>query len=245
MSVILANLQAVRQRIHSASAVCGQNAENILLLAVSKTRPLEDIFIAASGGQRDFGESYAQEGVEKIRAARALRPDLPLVWHFIGPIQSNKTRLIAEYFDWAHSIDRLKIAERLSLQRPGSLPPLQALIEINVSGEASKSGALPEEALTLARAVSRLSGLTLRGLMCVPAPTKNSKAQRQPFAKLAALFQETRQTLLRENPASATTFDTLSMGMSDDFTAAIHEGSTLLRIGSALFGARPPRAAAL
>jgi pyridoxal phosphate enzyme (YggS family) len=198
-------------------------------VAVTKTFGPEAIRAAYAAGQRDFGESYAQEAVEKMKALA----DLPVVWHFIGPIQSNKTRPIAETFDWVHSIDRLKIAERLSAQRPPGRAPLEACIEVNVSGEASKAGVLPEAAAALAATVAGLPNLRLRGLMAIPEPTPDAALQRRRFERL----RELRDALNRDGLA----LDTLSMGMSDDFEAAIAAGSTMVRVGTAIFGPRPQR----
>jgi hypothetical protein len=198
----------------------------VRLIAVSKTFPSPDILQAYLAGQRCFGESYVQEALQKI--AELPQPDIE--WHFIGPIQSNKTRAIAEHFAWAHGIDRAKIAERLSAQRPAHLPPLQVCIEVNVSGENSKSGVAPNDADPLARYVASLPNLKLRGLMAVPAPTEDVMQQRATFAKLREL-----RDLLNQQGLS---MDTLSMGMSHDFAAAIAEGATLVRIGTAIFGAR-------
>ncbi|MCL2020732.1 MAG: YggS family pyridoxal phosphate-dependent enzyme [Betaproteobacteria bacterium] len=232
MSAISDNLQVIRQRIRESAVSFGRYDSSICLIAVSKTRSADEILLAARRGQRDFGENYAREGVGKILALREKFVDTtaPLVWHFIGPLQSNKTLLVAENFDWAHSIARAKIAERLATQRPEHLPPLQVLLEVNVSGEASKSGCAPEEVLPLCRLVMTLPGLTLRGLMCIPAPSVDFAAQRRPFARLYALWEELRKEGLP--------LDTLSMGMSDDFPAAIAEGGNMLRIGTAIFGAR-------
>ncbi|MDR2364840.1 MAG: YggS family pyridoxal phosphate-dependent enzyme [Zoogloeaceae bacterium] len=236
MSAIEANLQAVRRRISAAAEQNERSAAAITLLAVSKTRPASDVLAAAIAGQRDFGENYAQEGMDKILALRDLRAQgrLPengaLVWHFIGPLQSNKTRLVAEYFDWAHSIERLRIAERLSAQRPARLPPLQVCVQVNVSGEASKSGCPPEEALDLCLSVADLPRLRLRGLMCIPAPAHDFPAQCRPFTQL-------RQSFLAIQ-ARCPALDTLSMGMSGDLEAAVQSGSTLVRVGSAIFGER-------
>ncbi|MDR2637096.1 MAG: YggS family pyridoxal phosphate-dependent enzyme [Zoogloeaceae bacterium] len=232
MCLIPANLQAVQQKILAAARACGRSAAEISLLAVSKTRPAAEVLAAARAGQRDFGENYAQEGVDKILALREMLPETRLVWHFIGPLQGNKTRLVAGHFDWVHSIERLKIAQRLSEQRPENLPPLQVLVQVNVSGEASKSGVMPDEAAALCRAIAALprARLVLRGLMCIPAPAADEAGQRRPCAQLRALWQSLRQEGLP--------LDTLSMGMSGDLAAAIHEGSTLVRIGTAIFGAR-------
>ena len=212
------------QRIRTAEASAGRASGSVQLLAVSKTFPIEAVDAVAACGQKAFGENYAQEGVDKASA----RPELE--WHFIGPIQSNKTRGIAEQFSWVHSIDRLKIAERLSAQRPPNMPPLQVCVQVNVSGEASKSGCNPEDALALCTAVAQLPNLQLRGLMTIPEATEDTATQHQQFAKLRAL-----QTQLNKQGFA---LDTLSMGMSDDLEAAISEGSTLVRVGSAIFGQR-------
>ncbi|MDR1647728.1 MAG: YggS family pyridoxal phosphate-dependent enzyme [Zoogloeaceae bacterium] len=233
MNVILKNLQAVRASIAQITKAAGRAPEAVRLLAVSKTRPAEDVLTAAlEGGQREFGENYAQEGVEKMEAvARHLPPGHPpLVWHFIGPLQANKTRIVAEHFDWLHSVERLKIAARLSAQRPAHLPPLQVCVQVNVSGEASKSGCAPEEALELCRAVVALPRLGLRGLMAIPAPEADFLAQRKPFARLRALMETLR--------GAGLALDTVSAGMSHDLAAAIHEGATLVRVGTAIFGER-------
>ena len=230
MSVISSNLQAVRQQIANAELAAGRAAGTVNLLAVSKTKPLSDVMLAVAAGQRAFGENYVQEGVEKILATRAM-PEVPaLSWHFIGPLQSNKTRLVAAHFDWVHSIERLKIAERLSEQRPKDLPPLQVCVQVNVSGEASKSGCLPEETLALCQAVAALPGLNLRGLMAIPEPCDDAVAQRQPFRVMSHLLHSLQQTGL--------SVDTLSMGMTHDLDAAIAEGATWVRIGTAIFGER-------
>lgn len=197
-----------------------------MLLAVSKTRPAEDIRAAHALGINDFGENYLQEALPKIEALQALG----LTWHFIGPIQSNKTRPIAEHFDWVHSVDRDKIARRLNEQRPADAPPLQVCLQVNVSGEASKSGVSPADLPALAEAVLHLPRLRLRGLMAIPAATNSDAEQRAAFAQLRGLFEELKP--------QAPDLDTLSMGMSGDLEAAVAEGSTLLRIGTALFGPR-------
>jgi pyridoxal phosphate enzyme (YggS family) len=232
MSEISANLQAVRQRIRESAASFGRDDSSIRLLAVSKTRSVNEILLVAHAGQRDFGENYVQEGVEKIILLREKQEEIktPLVWHYIGSLQGNKTRLVAENFAWVHSLDRARIAERLASQRPHHLPPLQVLVEVNVSGEASKSGCSPDDVLPLCRLVATLPRLSLRGLMCIPAPAADFAAQRRPFARLYRLWKELQKTGLP--------LDTLSMGMSEDFPAAIAEGSNLLRIGTAVFGAR-------
>ena len=226
MTAIASNLQAVNRAITKAADIAQRRAENITLLAVSKTFPAEAVRVAYEDGQRIFGESYVQEALDKIAALH----DLPLEWHFIGPIQSNKTRAIAENFAWAHSVDRLKIAERLSAQRPPCLPPLNVCIQVNVSGEDSKSGVAPGEVLELARAVAQLPQLRLRGLMAIPAPADELEAQRKPFAQLRELMQQLN--------AQGLELDTLSMGMSHDLEVGIEEGATHVRVGTALFGKR-------
>ncbi|HRF30471.1 MAG: YggS family pyridoxal phosphate-dependent enzyme [Azonexus sp.] len=226
MSAIADNLQAVQARISNAAAAVGRSPESVRLLAVSKTWPLACVLDAAEAGQRAFGENYVQEGIDKIAAVSGRN----LEWHFIGPLQSNKTKPVAEHFDWVHSIDRLKIAERLSAQRPAYLAPLQVCVQINVSGEASKSGCAPDEALALCRAVAALPGLQLRGLMAIPEPTDDLQAQRIPFRKL----RELREQIC----AAGLPLDTLSMGMSHDLEAAVAEGATIVRIGTAIFGER-------
>jgi pyridoxal phosphate enzyme (YggS family) len=226
MSSITANLQAVRQRIAAAAHAAGRPAESVRLVAVSKTFPSEAVRQAAHAGQRDFGENYVTEGVEKIQELRALG----LNWHYIGPIQSNKTRLIAEHFDWVHSIDREKIAARLSQARGPEQTELQVCIQVNVSDEESKSGVSPRDVRTLAEQVSRLPRLKLRGLMAIPEPTSDESLQRARFAQL----RELRDELNRAGLA----LDTLSMGMSADMSAAIAEGATMVRVGTAIFGER-------
>ena len=217
-------LDKLWQRIRKAETAAGRATGCVNLLAVSKTFPIESVDAVAACGQKAFGENYAQEGVDKASARPALE------WHFIGPIQSNKTRGIAEHFSWAHSIDRLKIAERLSAQRPNHLPPLQVCVQVNVSGEASKSGCAPEQTLELCLAIAQLPHLQLRGLMAIPEPTTDVSKQRQQFAALREL-----QTQMNQHGFA---LDTLSMGMSDDLEAAIGEGATLVRVGSAIFGNR-------
>jgi len=226
MTTIASNLQAVRNAMAAAAIKASRAPDNIVLLAVSKNFPPEALREAYHAGQTAFGESYVQEALDKITALYGL----PLEWHFIGPIQSNKTRAIAENFAWVHGVDRLKIAERLSAQRPQNLPPLNVCLQVNVSGEDSKSGVAPDEVTGLAQAVARLPQLRLRGLMAIPAPNDDIAAQRQPFAQL----RELRDRLYRQGLALVT----LSMGMSHDFAAAITEGATIVRIGSAIFGAR-------
>ena len=226
MTTISANLQAVRERIAAAARACGRDPASIRLLAVSKTKPAADVREAVAAGQSAFGENYVQEGITKI--GELARPDLE--WHFIGPLQSNKTRLVAESFDWVHSIDRLKLAERLSAQRPESLPPLQVCLQVNISDEDSKSG-LPADAIAeLARQVAQLPRLRLRGLMAIPAPTDSVDEQLQAFWQVRVLYEQ----LINDGLA----LDTLSMGMSHDLEAAIAEGATIVRIGSAIFGER-------
>ncbi|MDK3023882.1 YggS family pyridoxal phosphate-dependent enzyme [Cupriavidus taiwanensis] len=228
MSVIAANLQAVRQGIAAAAQQAGRQPADIALLAVSKTVSPDRIRAAYAAGQLAFGENYVQEGIDKIAALADLRARLQ--WHFIGPLQSNKTRPVAEHFDWVHTIDRLRIAERLSAQRPAGMAPLQVCIQVNISGEASKSGVAPAEVPALAHAVAALPRLQLRGLMAIPEPEQDPAAQRRPFAALRAMLQALR--------ADGLALDTLSMGMSGDMEAAIAEGATLVRIGTAIFGAR-------
>jgi PLP dependent protein len=228
-------LFAVGQRIEAAATRAGRRHDSVRLLAVSKTFGAEAVAQAVAAGQRAFGENYVQEGVEKIAQCDAL--GLPtLEWHFIGPLQSNKTRPVAEHFDWVHSVDRLKIAQRLSEQRPAALPPLQLLIQVNVDGEATKSGCAPGEVLALAHAVAALPRVQLRGLMCIPDPARPPEQRGAPFAALRALL-----ATLNDAGLAA---DTLSMGMSDDLDDAVAEGATLVRVGSAIFGARAPKAPA-
>lgn len=226
MTTISANLQAVKNRIRAASQSSGRADGAVRLLAVSKSWPAASVRAAFSAGQRAFGENYVREAVAKIAAL----DDLDLEWHFIGPLQSNKTREVAEHFDWVHSLDRLKIAERLSAQRPAGLPPLQVCIQVNISGEASKSGVTPAQAAVLARAVKTLPGLRLRGLMAIPEASDDVVQLRQRFAML--------RDLLAQLNAEGMHLDVLSMGMSDDFEIAIAEGATMLRIGTAIFGER-------
>ncbi|MDD1782338.1 YggS family pyridoxal phosphate-dependent enzyme [Enterovibrio sp. ZSDZ35] len=228
MCSIKQNLEQVTSQIDSAAQKCGRDASGVQLLAVSKTKPIEAIAEAIEAGHRQFGENYVQEGVEKIAHFCETHPDLE--WHFIGPIQSNKTKPIAESFDWVHSVDRVKIARRLSEQRPNNMPPLQVLIQINTSGEDSKSGTGFDDVRELAAEIDALPGITLRGLMCIPQPESDDAKQREAFAPISALFEEMK--------ASRPAFDTLSMGMSGDMDAAIASGSTMVRIGTAIFGAR-------
>lgn len=220
-------MQAVRTRIAHAAAACGRQAEAITLLAVTKTVSVERIAEAYRCGQAAFGENYAQEALEKIGRLS----DLPLEWHFIGPLQSNKARVIAEHFDWVHSVDREKVAVRLAAARPAHLRPLNVCIQVNVSGESSKSGVLPGTEIELARVIGRLPQLRLRGLMAIPEPSPDVVRQRRQFGVL----RTARDRLAR----AGIPLDTLSMGMSDDLEAAIAEGATLVRIGTAIFGPRP------
>jgi PLP dependent protein len=223
-------LQGVMSRIAKAATAAGRDPRDILLLAVSKTFPAERIRTTYADGQSHFGENYAQEAIEKMDVLT----DLAITWHFIGPMQSNKTRLIAERFAWVHSVERTRIAERLSAQRPSNLPPLQVCIQVNTSGEASKSGCAPSEVISLAREIAKLPNLQLRGLMTVPEPTTDLGLQRSRFESLAKLR--------RESVASGIPMDTLSMGMSMDLEQAIAAGATIVRVGTALFGERAARA---
>ncbi len=226
MTMIADNLHAVRARIAQACTQAGRPVDAVQLLAVSKTFGPDAVQQAFDAGQCAFGENYIQEAVEKIAALA----ELPIAWHCIGPIQSNKTRLVAEHFQWAHTVDRLKIAQRLSEQRPAHLPPLQVCIQVNVDGGPTKSGVLPDEALALARAVAALPRLQLRGLMCIPEPAPDFVAACAVFTRARGLFDALNGVGLA--------LDTLSMGMSADVDAAVASGSTLVRVGSAIFGAR-------
>jgi PLP dependent protein len=262
MATIAANLQAVRARIGRAAQAAGRRADEIMLLAVSKAFPAACIVEAYAAGQRAFGESYAQEAVEKITELASLPPEwrvaqtcrendrergdasipssgvaspegpllLPPEWHFIGPVQSNKTRAIADHFQWVHCVEREKIATRLNDARPAGQPPLDVCIQVNVSGEHSKSGVAPGGEVQLAEAISRLPRLRLRGLMAIPEPTPDASVQRRRFA----LLRDLRDKLA----ARGYVLDTLSMGMSDDLEAAIMEGATIVRVGTAIFGPR-------
>ena len=223
MSTIADNILQVSSRIHAATAAAGRDENSVQLLAVSKTKPAEALREAHAAGLSDFGENYLQEALGK----QLELADLPLIWHFIGPIQSNKTRSIAEHFAWVHSVDRLKIAQRLSEQRPADLPPLNICIQVNVSGEASKSGCTPQDLPALAQAISALPRLKLRGLMAIPEPTEDRAEQDAAFAAVQRLQASLDLPL-----------DTLSMGMSHDLESAIAQGATWVRIGTALFGAR-------
>ena len=220
------NLALISDLLHQAAVEAGRRPTDIQLLAVSKKQPLEKIREAAAAGQRDFGENFVQEGVEKIEALSGL----DLTWHFIGHLQSNKTRVVAEYFDWVHTIDKLKTARRLNDQRPPGKPPLNICIQVNVDDEASKSGVTPAALPELAHSCADLPNLRLRGLMCLPAVRDEFEEQRVPFAALRHLAEELRRAGIET--------DTLSMGMSADYRAAVFEGATLVRIGTALFGER-------
>ena len=252
-AALRARLETVRARIASAARACGRDPAEITLLAVSKTFDADAVLALAACGQHAFGENYLQEALPKIAScllrsgaqtpgrsdAAAGRPQAaqaPLEWHFIGPIQSNKTRAIAEQFDWVHSVERDKVARRLSEQRPASMAPLQVCVQLDVSGEATKSGCTPDEAIALARTIAALPGLRLRGVMAIPAPTDDPARQRDQFARVRAVFERMR--------ADGLPVDTLSMGMSGDLEAAISEGATIVRVGTALFGARPAKSVA-
>ena len=226
MTTISNALQAVRERIARAAVQCGRAPASIALLAVSKTFGPDLIRAAHNGGQRAFGESYTQEALPKIAAL----PELDLEWHFIGPLQSNKTKPIAEHFAWVHGVDRAKIAQRLSEQRPPELPPLNICLQVNVSGESSKSGVAPAQLAALAHEVAALPRLKLRGLMAIPAPTEDAAQLRAAFGSVRELFEQLN--------AQGFALDTLSMGMSSDLEAAIQEGATIVRVGSAIFGER-------
>jgi pyridoxal phosphate enzyme (YggS family) len=221
-------LHEVRARMARAAQAAGRNAHSVTLLAVGKAQPLELLAAAADCGVSDFGESYLQEALAKVAALQ----NRALTWHFIGRIQANKTRPIAETFAWVHALDRLRVAERLAMQRPSHLPPLNVCLEVNIADEASKGGVTLAELPALAAAVARLPRLTLRGLMCIPPAESEPARQRAWFARLRRLRDELN--------AAGYSLDTLSMGMSDDFEAAIEEGATIVRIGTLLFGARPP-----
>jgi pyridoxal phosphate enzyme (YggS family) len=226
--MIADKLAQVNERIASACAAAGRPVQSVTLLAVSKTFGVDSIAAAHAAGQRRFGENYVQEAVEKIAALAALEP--PAEWHLIGPLQSNKTRVVAESFDWVHSVDRLKVAERLSAHRPARLEPLSVCLQVNISGAASKSGLAPAEVPALARAVAALPRLRLRGLMAIPEVGADREAQRRPHRALHALFEALRRDGLA--------VDTISAGMSGDLEAAILEGATMVRVGTAIFGGR-------
>ncbi|MES2414151.1 MAG: YggS family pyridoxal phosphate-dependent enzyme [Pseudomonadota bacterium] len=239
MTMIVRNLQQVRDRITTACMAAGRNPESVRLLAVSKTFDASAVVAATSDGQRAFGENYIAEGVDKITALRSLAATAQgmepyrLEWHCIGPVQSNKTRLVAEHFDWVQSVDRLKIAQRLSEQRPGDLPPLQICIQVNTDGGANKSGVQPDEALELALAIAELPRLTLRGIMSIPEPTADFETACTLHARAKTLFDT-----INASGKLPVPMDTLSMGMTADMEAAIHAGSTMVRVGTAIFGSR-------
>ena len=228
MATIANNLQLVRNRIQAACAQTGRPADSVTLLAVSKTFPAVTVRDAFHAGQRCFGENYVQEALDKIAELADLRAQI--TWHLIGPLQSNKTRVVAEHFDWVQSVDRLKIAQRLSEQRPPHLPPLQVCIQVNTSGEDSKSGVAPGEALPLAQAVAALPRLQLRGVMALPAPSPDPAVQADALAQVGVVFEQLR--------AAGLPLNVLSMGMSADLEAAVAQGSTMVRVGTALFGQR-------
>jgi PLP dependent protein len=230
MSTIAHNLQAVDASIRAAVNAAGRSRADVQLLAVSKTFGSAAVLEAVAAGQTAFGENYLQEALDKMAAVATALPEKKIDWHFIGPIQSNKTRPIALHFDWVHTVERLKVAQRLSEQRPPECAPLDICIQVNISGEASKSGVDPAELPELARLVAQLPRLRLRGLMAIPEPETDPARQRAAFARLRALFDALR--------ADGIALDTLSMGMSADLKAAIAEGATIVRVGSAIFGAR-------
>lgn len=234
MTAISERLQAVQANIAQAMTIRGTSkvvnkTGAVTLLAVSKAQPAESLRAAFSAGQKSFGENYLQEALNK----QTELADLSIEWHFIGPIQSNKTQPIAQHFSWVHGVDRLKIAQRLNDARPAELPPLQICLQVNISGEASKSGVLPEEISDLAKAVIAMPSLTLRGLMTIPEPTEDVNLQRDRFEQMHTLLENLNQ--------AGYALDTLSMGMSSDYGLAIEEGATIVRVGSAIFGARPTK----
>lgn len=226
MIKVTENFRKIQDLLAKAAADAGRSPDEILVLAVSKSKPASAVLEAYAAGQRDFGENFVQEGLEKIAAVA--RDDV--TWHFIGHLQANKTRAVAQHFHWVHTIDRLKIARRLSEQRPDDSPPLNVCIEVNIDAEASKSGVAVDEVASLASAVVELPQMTLRGLMCLPAMRDTFEEQRRPFARMRGILQSLNE--------SGLSLDTLSMGMTADYAAAIHEGATIVRIGTAIFGAR-------
>lgn len=226
MTTINERLHRINAQIRTVATEAGRDPEAVRLVAVGKRHPAGAIRAAAEAGQRDFGENYVREGLDKMRELA----DLDLCWHYIGPLQSNKTRDVAGHFAWMHTIDRYKIARRLSEQRPDDMPALQVCIQVNISGEPQKAGITPERLEDLAGRVAELPGLTLRGLMCLPAPAESQAAQREPFRRMRELFDGLN--------ARGHRLDTLSMGMTADLAAAINEGSTMVRIGTAIFGPR-------
>lgn len=230
MSLISQALQQVRARVAQAEAAAQRPAGSVTLIAVSKTFPATAVADAVNAGQRAFGENYVQEGTQKVVEVASMQPGVRLEWHFIGPLQSNKTREVAEHFDWVHSIDRIKIAQRLSEQRPAHLPPLNLCLQVNVSAEDTKSGVAESELETLVQQVATLPHIKLRGLMCIPAPADDLHAKRAPFARLRMLRDQLN--------ARGFALDALSMGMSADIEAAVLEGATHVRVGTAIFGAR-------
>jgi pyridoxal phosphate enzyme (YggS family) len=232
MNEIAEHRQAVLSRLQAACVTHGRAPDAVQLLAVSKTFDADAVYQAWQAGQREFGENYIQEGVDKIARLRERVPDGGWVWHCIGPVQSNKTRLVAEHFDWLHTVDRLKIAQRLNEQRPANLPPLNVCLQVNIDGGDTKSGVAPHEALGLAQALLALPRLRLRGLMTIPDPVDDMVAV---HTRARVLFEDLQRALALPD------FDTLSMGMSGDMDAAVQAGSTMVRVGSAIFGARPPK----
>ena len=242
MTIVIGKLLAVHSRITQACAAAGRAVDSVTLLAVSKTFPAEAVREAFAAGQRQFGENYVQEALDKIAALADLRAS-GVTWHLIGPLQSNKTRPVAAAFDWVHSVDRLKIAQRLSEQRPPELPPLQLCLQVNISGEASKSGLLPAELPEVALAVAALPRVRLRGLMAIPEPAADFAAQRAPHRALRELLAAVNAQGLAACGTAWVPLDTLSMGMSADLEAAVAEGATLLRVGTAIFGGRARPAA--
>lgn len=234
MTTIALNLQQQRQRVQQACHSAGRDPASVTLLAVSKTFGPDAVVEAVAAGQRCFGENYVQEGVDKILALRQSHPGVALEWHCIGPLQTNKTRPVAEHFDWVQTIDRLKVAQRLSDQRPAHLSPLQVCIQVNVDGGPTKSGVPPHEVAALAQALAQLPRLTLRGLMCIPEPAENDVAAKAVFMSARTIFDALN--------ASGLKLDTLSMGMSDDLVPAVAAGATLVRVGRGVFGYRAPKA---
>ena len=230
MTSIKQNIHQITLQIENSIQKCGRRQNSVQLLAVSKTKPIELLEQAIETGQRAFGENYVQEGIEKVQYFQKNHSDTPLEWHFIGPIQSNKTRPIAEHFNWVHSVERLKIAQRLNEQRPEGLGELNVLIQVNISSEESKSGTTSDEVMELAAAINAMPNLTLRGLMSIPANVSNYDEQLAAFTQLASIQNQLR--------AQYPQVDTLSMGMSGDMDAAIEAGSTMVRIGTAIFGTR-------
>ncbi|OCG07878.1 YggS family pyridoxal phosphate enzyme [Gilliamella sp. wkB178] len=230
MNSVPDNLLAIKNKIHKIAVECERDPNTIELIAVSKTKPVNQITEAINAGQLSFGENYVQEGVEKIHYFKQTMPDIPLIWHFIGPLQSNKTKLVAENFDWMHTIDRLKIAQRLNDQRPANMTKLNVLIQVNISQEASKSGVAPDQVVELVKQIVNLPNLSLRGLMAIPEIENDFDKQLKVFKQMQQLLQ----SLQTDYPF----MKTLSIGMTGDMQAAIVAGSTMVRIGTAIFGAR-------